>query len=478
MKTSRFFAFMAAVSLAAAFTACDKEENHDDKPAAKSTEAKLLKFDVTGVGTNGEATIEGVVFENEKTIELSYLPETLSALKAATKVEYKISDKATVAPDPTTVKDFTVEGGVKFTVTAEDGTTKVEYTVVAAAAEFQIKTNEIWNKTYGDLGVAVHFTNCCGIAFSGRNFVTADAQVFDLDGNKVGKVNLDGVPTASEANFQFVDMSNDNKGVLVASVGVNASGSIPKDGDDIAESYIFAWLDGWDKAPQAIITFAGESGANICRYLSVAGDFQTAVVVNFPGPQRGATQMYHCYNFKNKDFTQANWQMTTLPYVSSDGCWGQMISFADGDPAGTMFIWDSETPNNGSSFYARPGLNGTPDTALYGTIFTDELVEEEGHAGTNGHQYGNFSYGHARGFKYDGKDYVVASSAGWGASYICIQPADPNEDYLLRSQKYEGSSPQPCSAYYYDSETGHGIVLYAVQPGFEIVRFDIEKEIM
>ena len=119
-------------------------------------------------------------------------------------------------------------------------------------------------------------------------------------------------------------------------------------------------------------------------------------------------------------------------------------------------------------------LNGE-NVALNGTLWTDKLVEKESHGGLN--QYGNYSFGHARGFKYDGKDYVVASSSGWASAYVCIQPADPNEDYLLRSQVFAVATPKSCSAYYYDSETGHGIVLFAAQD-YQVVRYDIVREIL
>ena len=472
MKTSRFFAFMAAVSLAAAFTACDKEGKPDEeKPAALSTEAKILKFDVTGVGTNGETTVEGIPFEKEKTVELSYLPDDLPALKAATKVEYQISEKATIAPDPATVKDFTVEGGVKFTVTAEDGTTTVEYTVVTKMAEFKNEVSEVWKKTFGDLGASARAYPLCGIAFTGRNFAMADGQVYDLDGNKVGKLNLEGVPTATESNFQFIDMTNDNKGVLVASVGVTAADAVPAGADDIAKTYFFAWLDGWDKAPVKILE---SLEFNFARYISVAGDLTKEAVFTFPTPSRGDEQMFHCRKYTNMDWANPQWTGPQSHIKSNDGCWGQMISFTDGDPQGTFFIWDSRGENQGSAFYARTGQAGE-NVALNGTLFTDELVEQEDHGGKN--QYGNYSYGHARGFKYDGKDYVVACSSGWAAGYICIQPADPNEDYLLRSQVYSFSAPNPCSAYLYDAETGHGIILYAVQ-SYQVVRLDITKEIL
>lgn len=471
MKINRMFAFMAAAALAVGFTACQKEEEPKEEPYVPSSEAKLLKFNVTGTGVAGDVTFEGAVFEKDKVVELSYLPDDFVALQAPKAVEFEVSEKATLSPDPAEVKDFTKDGGIKFTVTAEDGETKVEYTVLAKAAEFAVKTKAVWDKTYGDLGIAAYSFKMCGIAFSGKAFVTADCQVFDLDGKKLGKLNLEGVPTATDAKFQLVDMTNDNKGVLVASVGVTKEDGVPASADDIAKTYFFAWMNGWDKAP---VKFLENLENNMARYISVAGDLTATSIFTFPTPTRGATQMFHCRQYKNGDLTAPSWSGPTVNYPSNDGCWGQMISYTDGDTAGTFFIWDSRGDNKGSAFYARTGQKGE-DVVLNGTLFTDEIVEKEDHGGAN--QYGNYSYGHARGFKYDGKDYVVASSSGWGAGYVTIQPADPNEDYLLRSTMFAVAAPCPCSAYYYDVETGHGIVLYAAQD-YQINRFDIVREIL
>ena len=72
MKTKSLFAFLAAASLAVAFSACQKEDDPKPEPKPLSAEAKLLKFDVTGVNENGKTvTIEGAFFEKEKVVELA-----------------------------------------------------------------------------------------------------------------------------------------------------------------------------------------------------------------------------------------------------------------------------------------------------------------------------------------------------------------------------------------------------------------------
>ena len=474
MKTKSLFAFLAAASLAVAFSACQKEEPKPEpqpEPTPLSAEAKLLKFDVTGVNENGKTiTIEGAVFEKEKVVELSYLPEDLPALKAATKVEYKISEKATIAPDPTTLTDFSVENGVKFTVTAEDGKTAVEYTVLAKAAQFNVKVSQIWNKTYGELQIAAHPFYSSGIAFTGRNFATADGSVFDLDGKKIGKLNFTGVPTSDQDKFVLIDMTNDVNGVLLATVGLTADGGVPKRGDDIKTTKFYVWLDGWDKAPQLI----RDQEYNFAQYISLAGDLRTKALLTYPAPQRGEDQMHHCILYTDMNWEKAAWKGPKTGLKSSDGCWGQQISFTEPDFNSTFFIWDSQGNNLGSAFYARKGVDGT-NVPLFGTLWTDKIVAKEEHGGSN--QYGNYSVGHARAFKYDGKDYVIASSAGWASSYLTIQSSDPNEDYLLRSVSFEAEESGPCSAYYYDVETGHGIVLYSAKSYF-VTRYDIVKEIM
>ncbi|MDR0729752.1 MAG: DUF5018 domain-containing protein [Prevotellaceae bacterium] len=66
--------------------------------------------------------------DNTITIKISPYLDPATELAVATPSFY-ISRGATVTPDPSTPQDFTQAGGVKYTVTAEDGVTRREYTV-------------------------------------------------------------------------------------------------------------------------------------------------------------------------------------------------------------------------------------------------------------------------------------------------------------------------------------------------------------
>ena len=135
MKATKLF--LAAIAFVGVFAACNPENKPDggeETPEVeKSKECRLTAFTVTA----GDFEIEGFIDQTDKTIELSYMPNQFAALASAT-AEVKISDKATISPDPAVARDYTVEGGVEFTVTAEDGTTTSVYTVYAAAAEVSV----------------------------------------------------------------------------------------------------------------------------------------------------------------------------------------------------------------------------------------------------------------------------------------------------------------------------------------------------
>ena len=153
--------------------------------------------------------------KEEKTVEITYMPAEYEALASATAV-VTISDKATISPDPAQPTDYTA-GPVQFTVTAEDPEYKAVYTVNLAEAEFTEKAEFKWYKTYGELGLNGPNTGQCAIAFCDVDkFAYNSLDVFDLEGNKLGVLNTDGIPGLDTYNGQLGSMSNDENGVLVA----------------------------------------------------------------------------------------------------------------------------------------------------------------------------------------------------------------------------------------------------------------------
>ena len=480
MKTNRFFGILAVAAMLASSVACEKEPETTPKPTPEekpelSTEAKLTALTLTA----GDATFEGFVYETDKVVEITYLAEQLNLLKNAT-ANVTVSAKATVSPDPTQARDYTVEGGVVYTVTAEDGTTKAEYKVELTEAVVEVRTTEVWKKTIATLGYAGHLQADCGIAFCGEGlFALSDGSVYDLEGTKVGNLNVEGVVNAGLEGFEFVCMTSDDNGNLVATVGYNAAGGcpVPGDGDDqIATSKVYAWVNGYDQKPYLVNE---QPEGNNARYMSVAGDIKNgpSVLVLRSGSGNPTVNFHHFVTSTGMAEGYAgDWSFYTVTTNGQDGCWGTQVSPAAVN--GAYFIWDSaptgEDDNSTSYVYATDNT-AAELTALSGTITDDEILDAQ-YAGWNGLQFGNYSVGHVRGFMYDGKAYVAASTSGWSQLYLTVVSAD-GEEYLLRTQAFDGGAAFGASAYWYDEATSTGYLVYLKQNDL-VALYKIAKEII
>ncbi|MBR2856291.1 MAG: DUF5018 domain-containing protein [Bacteroidales bacterium] len=456
MKFNRFFAFLAAASMIALAASCNKEPQPEPEPepepVVKSDACKLTALSLEAAGQS----IEGFVYEEDKVVEVAYMPDQYAGLANAT-AKLTVSDKATVSPDPTVAADYTVEGGVKFTVTAEDGEHKAVYTVVLKEAEFNVKCQLVWQKTYGDLGVGTASFSQSNVGFSGTNFVTRNLEVLDLTGAKVGTLNVEGVAAAGEEGFGLACVTNDHAGHLVASVGVTADDKPAPNSDSVVKSYIYVWKNGWDKAPEQ---FYYTDEGNVTLYMSAGGDLTADGIINVISPGRGATTMFHTF-YTTAGAEGYQWAAFNTQYVSNDGNWGQMVSPATGKISGDFVVCDSQGNNNGMMYYVRHGYEDLgADVALNGTVLDDALAE-----GGGSNQYGNYSIGHARAFTLNGTAYVVACSSGWPCTYVTIQTLNPEDEnhYLLRTQVLATPAPVPCSAYCFDESTGKAYVLVSAQ---------------
>lgn len=456
MKFNRFFAFLAAASLVALAASCNKEPQPEPEPEptpeVKSDACKLTALSLVA----GGQTIEGFVYEDENVVEVAYMPDQYAGLANAT-AEVTVSEKATVSPDPATAADYTVEGGVKFTVTAEDGEHKAVYTVLIKEAEFNVKCQPVWQKTFGELGVSTASFSQANVGFSGTNFVTRNLEVLDLTGAKVGTLNVEGVAGAGAEGFGFSCMTNDHAGHLVASIALTAEGTPAPNSDSASQSKIYVWKNGWDKAPEL---FYEATDGNVSLYMSAGGDLTADGIVNVISPGRGATTMFHTF-YTTAGAEGYQWAALNTNYVSNDGNWGQMVSPASGKLTGDFVICDSQGSNNGMMFYARHGYEDKgEDVALTGTVLADALAE-----GGGSNEYGNYSTGHARAFVLNGTSYVVACSSGWPCTYVTIQTLNPEDEnhYLLRTQVLSTPAPVSCSAYCYDAESGKVYILVSAQ---------------
>ena len=462
MKVHRYLALLAGAAMMILAASCDKvtqedPENKDpeqEKPVEKSKECKLLTFSLKV----GDKAHEGFVYDEDHVAEIVYMPGQKAMFAKATAV-VTISEKATIAPKPDEVRDYTVEGGVVFTVTAEDGKTKQEYKVVLKEAKVKVTCKEVWKKTYGDLDISVTGCGQPNVGFSGDKFVTRNMEVLDLEGKKVGTLNLDGIQDATNPNFGLVCMSNDHKNHLVATVSYDKSGKFSIFTDDNKKpeyannSKVYVWEKGWDKAPTLI--YESKEG-DLSRYMSAGGDLPKEGIVTLIAG-RNITQMHHCDVFTDGKLA---WNAFNTKYPGNDGNWGQIVSPASGDPNGYFFIADSQGKNQGAHVMSRTGIKGN-DVDLFGSMLDDETVAKE-HAGM--YQYGNYSTTHARAFMLNGKAYAAVTSSGWPSTYLTIQSDNPDDEdhFILRTVVFAAGQPVPCSAVYM-APSGEVYVLMSTQ---------------
>lgn len=478
MKATHFFATLATAALALGLGACsdDKPEpTPEPDPVVKSKEAKILTFEAKSGDIKLTGKILGV---NDDQIQLVGMYDELQAMKNAS-ATVTISEKATISPDPTATYDFTAAEGVKFTVTAEDGTTNKVYTVKTVEANVNLKMEKGWEKTFGEMGLGQSKIFDGGVAFSGDKIVTFDCQVFDLNGNKVGTLNTTGL-----VNNLLVSMTNDDNGVLVASVATYLEGAEFGDTDKIKGSYVWIWKNGWDKAPELLLS--NDSG-DISRYMSLTGDVNGHAILTMitGGRAAEAPQVHHCYEVKGGDWANKTWNAFNVNRRGNDGSWSQMVSACSADLNGYFFIFDSQNTATadekangvykGEEVFARKGINGS-DTNLKGTLWDDGNVAKQQHGGD--WQYGNHSLGHVRGFRINGENYGIVSTSGFTSSFFTIQPVDPTKDYLMRTLPVDATTEaMVCSAYLFNKQENCGeIILMATN--YKVLRYKIVVELI
>ena len=451
MKSIKLF-LMSIAAMSFAFTSCEEKPTEPEVPPQDElgTEARMTSLTLV----SGDVSVSAYVSGN--TMEVAYKANEYELLQNAT-AEVVISDGATIEPDPATPRDYTVEGGVTFTVTSEDGNTENTYTVTLIEASPVITATATWEKTVGELGLPTYSRGNVGIAFSGNNIVTYDTQVFDLTGSPVGKLNLTGVEGASDSNFQLASLTNDANGVLVATVGLDASGAYVASGP--TQTRFYAWMDGYDQAPTLIHS---DDAYDFSVYMSVAGDVKGDAVLTFCAG-RDATQMHHVYGVTGGDWTNKTWSTVTMQYPGNDGNWGQGLTFLSGDPEGAFVMYDSRGDNQGLQIcYYENGV----ETRLSGTL--------EGEYGGSD-LYGNYSQGSAKAFMIDGVPYVAVASSGWVSTYLTVQPTNTEDEVILPTVTLGGAEVFPSVGVYYDSEAGNAYVAM-LSPNSQVVLYTISVQ--
>ena len=479
MKINKLFTLAAIAALCFASCKTDDpitpEPKPEPKPEVKSEECKLIKL----VAVTSAGEIEASLFSNEKVAEIDYLGDHFEGLKAAT-LQVEVSPKATTDLEEGKVYDLTTEK-VEFTVTAEDGVHKATWKIEAVEAEVVLSCEPVDQNVPGKFGIVEVSKLGSSVAFCGVDKIaTINGEVYDFEANKVGDLNMEGVP----AGAIMLSINNDVNGVVIANFGFDKEGNPTTVGDDINYGYVFAWKDGFDKAPTLVYTNVNNepnNRGNSFGYMNCGGDVNGDFLLCSIFAGRGAATSHHVWEFHNGDFSKSTWHHFQTDYASNDGNWGQTISPASGNVNGTFFIGDSMGDNKGYHVYTRQGVKNTgEDVALQGTTTTTVPGVQSAGIPEGNAQYGNYSTGNIKAFMLNGTPYVITASTGWPEVYITIQsndPADEENHYLLKTQYFSASQVIPSAAYVYDAANDKGQVLL-LGGTIVIARYEIKREIV
>ena len=454
----KFFLFLASALMIGTFAiSCGPEEKPADNqepeptPVEKSKAAKLLTFSLT----NGTITVAGEIFDADKVVELQYNPEEADAITDGT-AAYTISEKATIDPDPATIKDWSAE--VKLTVTAEDGETKNEYTVKATPLEYDVKISPVAGVdgmllTAAGANNDIAFYGGNELAFSGTsNIVTCDRRVYDLDFKFVGELNWgDILPTAA-----IMGLGNDDNGVLIAAVayGDPEWTVAPVDGEGaVTWNYtsgtrFYAWPNGWDQAPVKFY----ENGSRL-MYMNVSGDYNNnMLIVAKQGSNDGGTGNHHLFHFEKGAVSSAKWAwfetgIAEVPITGTQnytpGAWrlgasaGSTCCPLGVDKADALFVYGQALtglaqadPNYSDDKWGKDGNAGMIVAARQGYQGTDLILEgtaETVNGKTKPHRYGGlYGWGNhcmtgaVKAFKYSGNVYAAVAGSNWNETHLTV----------------------------------------------------------
>jgi hypothetical protein len=325
-----------------------------------SSEAEILyDFKVT----NEAGRVYNGIIENDNTITIQIAPYLdVAAELAAAKASFYISRGATVAPDPSIPQNFAQPDGMKYTVTAEDGSTRREYTVTVAAAEnlpygagfsyAQIGVQKNFDilgypgqhnnfnlpdgKQYGDLYI---YHAYCGdyIVLLSRRYVLEDGvssphAIKVVDKNtlnnagislNLGSINLD--------NLKMI--TSDYKGRCVGAVVTGSS------------TEFFYWT-----TPTAAPVSAGSVAVNVAPFnttgdpssnFQVAGDITGNGWITALAAHTGDGQHYL---IKVTGGQLSTPETIRTGYRGDNATWFQMISPLDDSHEPSFVIGDAETP--------------------------------------------------------------------------------------------------------------------------------------
>lgn len=355
--------------------------------------------------------------------------------------KFFVSKGATVSPDPNLPQDFSVEGGVKYTVTSEDGKAQRSYVVTHGLTDFiaygggvslgaeqlEKKFTELgypgefenWSpadsRLYGDLNAYVAFCSPDYVVILGRQY--SDPQFSSLEASPDFKLGLRifDAETMNEAavslntgsiNIQNIRaISSDSKAHLVAGVYESAtSGSIYYWTEPTAQPVKLATID------QAI--FPSVDGSN---YIQVSGDItgKCNIFANMQRNTDGTHYYMHCEGGAVTDQKSIN-----TGYRSDDGCGFQNISAFGDEPEPDYVIADTEGSGNNSVRVYVNTFSGKTKTIMPNVLQNDFHQWWVGTGGALSRTGGRRPY--VSGMTLNGKNYamILNGTAWWYCNTI------------------------------------------------------------
>lgn len=336
-------------------SACKEEERISSEPAIVNS------FSV--VGKNNafyKAQING---DNTITIKVSPYINALDALETAVPTFF-LAKGATVAPDPSIPQNFGQQGGVKYTVTAEDRVTKREYTVSWGTSDHLPDGGGF---SYAEV---VNAKNFAELGYPGKynDFDQSDAKLYgDLEmypaycGNYIVLLSRQYVKTTANSPYgiRVVDKTtlqpsgSFNLGsIALADLKMISSdytgkcvGVVVKNG----QTELYYW-----KSPTDAPTSVGQIAINLAptvdgsSNMQVAGDIAGDAWITAMAP-RGAKGAHYRIKVSN-GVLSPSYSTIETGYPSDDATGFQMISPLNATDNPNFIVGDTQgTPNTANS---------------------------------------------------------------------------------------------------------------------------------
>lgn len=355
MKKINILYIILSIITVFSFIACSDSDDNLSGDANVELAFKVKKTIVDENGAPLEYVFNSSIGQDTITIKIAPHMDEKEFLSSATPVFY-LSKGATVSPDPSLPQDFTQEGGVKYTVTSEDGKNVHEYVVTWGASDLlpfgsgftyaEIGTvksfaelgypGEVGNfdfadsKQYGDL-IMYH-------AYCGNSIVLLSRAYIDENPKSPYTVKVVNKSTLAESgtlNLGSINISNlkmitsDYKGRCVGAV---TNGN---------ETEIFYWLQPGD-APTSVgkININMASTSDGSSNFQVSGDITGNAWITAMAPRSAKGEHYRVQVTGGK--LASTHSVVTTGFASDDSSAFQMISALDDSDKPSYVVGDTD----------------------------------------------------------------------------------------------------------------------------------------